>query len=316
MAINRIQFQKGLSFRDFQARYGTEVQCRDAMVKAKWPHGFQCPKCGSGGAYFLVPRQLFQCKACHHQTSVTVGTVMESSHLPLRTWFEAMYRLSHGKHSISALELKRYLGVRYPTAYYLKQKILCAMSAAESSRKLKDRVEIDDAYAGGATHGGKRGRGAPGKQPFLVAVQTAMENHRQVIYTVLKAVTDFKIETIEAWAKKALDPGTHVVSDGLHCFRGVAASGASHEPIKSEGGWKGSKMEAFQAVNTVISNLKGNILGVCRWCSARHLPRYLAEHQFRFNRRFNLQAIFPALFAAVTNTPPHPVRLLVSEACG
>jgi transposase-like protein len=316
MAINHIQFQQGLSFRAFQAAYGTEEQCLEAMVKAKWPVGFHCPKCGGGAAYFVARRRLFQCKVCRHQTSVMVGTVCESSHLPLRIWFEAMYRLSQGKHSISALELKRCLGVRYPTAYYLKQKILCATDAAESGRKLQNRVEIDDAYAGGATHEGKRGRGAPGKQPFLVAVETAMENHRKVIYAVLKVVSDFKRETIVAWAEQTLDPKAHVVSDGLASFAGVTETGASHEPIKSEGGWRGSKMEAFQAVNTVISNLKGNILGVCRWCSARHLSRYLAEFQFRFNNRFDLKAIFQALLVAVVRTAPHPVRSLVNEAGG
>jgi len=96
----------------------------------------------------------------------------------------------------------------------------------------------------------------------------------------------------------------------------VTDTGASHEPIKSEGGWRGSKMEAFQAVNTVISNLKGNILGVYRWCSARHLSWYLTEFQFRFDNRFNLMAIFPALLVAVIRTDPHPVSNLVAEACG
>ncbi len=77
-----------------------------------------------------------------------------------------------------------------------------------------------------------------------------------------------------------------------------------------------ARYKAFQAVNTVISNLKGNILGVCRWCSARHLPRYLAEFQFRFNNRFDLKAIFPALLLAVVRTAPHPVRNLVAEVGG
>ncbi len=269
MAINRIQFQTGWSFRAFEAAYGTEEQCLEAMVKAK---GFHCPRCGSGEAYFVTQRRLFQCKACRHQTSVMVGTVCESSHLPFRTWFGAMYRLSQGKHSISALELKRCLGVRYPTAYYLKQKILCATDAAEAGRTRQNRVEIDDAYAGGATHEGKRGRSATGKQPFLVAVETAMENQREVIYAVLKVLPDFKRETIVTWAEQTLNPEAQVVSDGLASFGGVTDTGASHESIKSEGGWRGSKMEALQAVNTVISNLKGNILGVCRWGNARHLP--------------------------------------------
>ena len=277
MAINRIQYQQGLSFRAFQSAYGTEEQCLEAMVKAKWPVGFHCPRCGGGAAYFVAQRPLFQCKACRRQTSVTVGTVCESSHLPLRTWFEAMYRLSQGKHSISALELKRCLGVRYPTAYYLKQKILCATDAAEVSRTLQNRVEIDDAYAGGATHDSKRGRGAAGKQPFLVAVETAMETKGRSSTPSSRFLPNFKRETIVAWAEQTLAPEAHVVSDGLASFGCVTDPGASYEPIKSEGGWRGSKMEAFQSVNTVISNLKGNILGVCRWCSAWHLSRYLAE---------------------------------------
>ena len=137
-----------------------------------------------------------------------------------------------------------------------------------------------------------------------------------MIYAVLKVVANFKRETIEAWAAETLDHEAHVVSDAPASFGGVTDTGASHEPVKSEGGWRSSKMEAFQAVNMVISNLKGNILGVCRWCSARHLPRYLAEFQFRFNHRFDLNALFPALLVAVVRTAPHPVRNLVAEACG
>jgi rubredoxin len=79
MAINKIQFQPGLSFHAFQAAYGTEEQCLEAMVKAKWPVGFHCPKCGGGAANFVAQRRFFQCKECRHQTSAMVGTVSESS---------------------------------------------------------------------------------------------------------------------------------------------------------------------------------------------------------------------------------------------
>ena len=159
-----IQFQKGLSLREFMARYGTEEQCIEAICKARWPHGFVCPECGST-RHCRLSRGLFQCQDCRKQTSPTAGTIFQSTKLPLTVWFQAMHLLTQGKHSVSALELKRQLGVHYETAWAMKQKIMQVMLEREAQTVLSGRIEVDDAYVGGERHLGKRGRGAAGKTP-------------------------------------------------------------------------------------------------------------------------------------------------------
>ena len=118
MAKNRVQFQKGLSLSEFFAVYGSEAQCAETLFKWRWPQGFVCPECGHAeGDTTIQTRGLLQCKHCRHQTSLTAGTVFAYSKLPRTTWFLALYLLTQQKNAISALELKRQLGVSYATAW-------------------------------------------------------------------------------------------------------------------------------------------------------------------------------------------------------
>ena len=113
MAINRVQFQAGLSMAEFLERYGTEEQCHAALVTQRWPQGFRCPRCGDSrhGTFLREGRHYWQCQRCRHQTTVTAGTVFEATKLPLTRWFLAMHLLTQAKNNVSALELKRHLGV-------------------------------------------------------------------------------------------------------------------------------------------------------------------------------------------------------------
>jgi hypothetical protein len=170
MRTNRIQFQPGLSMPEFFERYASEAQCQ----AARWPRGFVCPKCGGAARSRFVRGGLpyWQCGACPHQTSLISGTIFEASKLPLSRWFLAMQLLTQSKNNVSALELKRQLGVSYRSAWLIKHKIMQAMRLAENGRELDGRIEIDDPYLGGEFSGGKTGQGTDNKVPFVAAVQT------------------------------------------------------------------------------------------------------------------------------------------------
>jgi hypothetical protein len=118
-------------------------------------------------------RDLFQCSACRRQTSPIAGTIFAATKLPLRTWFRAMYHLTQGKQGISSIELGRRLGVRQDTAWTIKHKLKQVMLERDADTHLSGRAELDDVYVGGERSGGKRGRGAPAKTPFVAAVETA-----------------------------------------------------------------------------------------------------------------------------------------------
>ena len=307
MAKNYIQFQKGMSLADFIARYGTEEQCLAEAFTLRWPRGFRCPKCHNDTYCRLHSRKVIQCHRCHHQTSITAGTIFHSTKMPLTKWFWAMFLICQDKNGISAMELGRQLGISYNSAWQLKHKLMQVMLERDSTKKLHGRIEIDDAYYGAKRVPGKKGRGAARKTPFIAAIET---HDGKPFYLKLSRVKGFLSREIERWSGHHLTTGTTVVSDGLSCFKGVEKAGCSHEIHIVGSGRKAVKHPAFKWVNTVIGNVKNSIRGTYHAIRRKHLPRYLAEFQYRFNRRFDLKDILHRLIYMALRTPPMPVPLI------
>jgi transposase-like protein len=303
MAMNRVQFQPGMSVTQLMALYGTQEQCEAALEKCRWPGGFVCPMCTCKEHYVVWhgKAKTFQCQSCRTQTTLTSGTIFHSTKLPLTKWFHAMYFLTQAKNNVAALELMRLVGVCYRTAWRLKHKILEVMSERESERRLEGHVEVDDAYLGGANPGGKRGRGSENKVPFIAAVQTTPEGHP--LYVVFKRVKTFAKADVEEWALKHLAAASNVVSDGLSCFKSVEAVGATHAPSVVGTARKSSAMPCFKWINTVLSNLKTATSGTYHAFDFKKYGfLYLAEAQYRFNRRFDLSTILTRLAHAAVST--------------
>ena len=316
MAMNRVQFQPGLSMTEFLDRYGSEDQCEAALVASRWPDGFACPVCGSqaNSSFRREGRLYFQCSACRHQCSVISGSIFEATKLPLTRWFLAMHLLTQSKNNVAALELMRYLGVCYKTAWLMKHKIMEVMRVREDTRVLDGRVEIDDAYLGGELAGGKRGRGSENKVPFIAAVQTTPDGQPQFACFALQP---FTTEEVAAFAAKSLATSATVVSDGLWCFRGVKLIGAEHRPTVTGGTAASVKLPQFKAINTLLGNVKTALAGTYHaFDFVKYAHRYLAEAQYRFNRRFNLASILARLLRAASTTSPRPAQFIrAAEVC-
>lgn len=299
MAYNLIQFQQGMSLPEFLERFGTQAACAEAVRRARWPNGFRCPRC-AGTAHCVVAgagRSLYQCHSCHRQTSVTAGTVFDSTKLPLTKWFLAIYLISQAKTGLSALELKRHIGVSYPTAWLMHHKIMTVMAAQEAQRRLCGSVQVDDAYLGGEQVGGKPGRGSPNEVPFVAAVSLNDAGHP--LYVKVSPVAGFTNEAISNWAKSSLAPGTQVLSDGLACFAAVSDAGCTHRVVVV-GQRKPRDLPEFKWVNTVLGNLKTMLSGAYKAFGYRkYAERYLSAFAYRFNRRFDLAELVVWLVADV-----------------
>lgn len=309
--MNRIQFQAGLSLSKFLVDYGEEHQCEQVLEQARWPQGFQCPKCQAKehGFYQRGRVKIFQCRACRSQTTLTQDTIFHSTKLPLTKWFQAMYFLSQNKNNVSILELMRLVGLSYPTTWRMKHKIMQVMYEREASTRLSGRVEVDDAYLGGENPGGKVGRGSENKVPFIAAVQTNSQN--KPLYAVFSKVKAFSREEVVAWANRSLVPETTIVSDGLWCFKAVTEAGCSQQREVVGKGRKSTDMECFTWVNTILGNLKTAISGTYHGFDFdKYAHRYLGEYQYRFNRRFNLAALLPRMIFAAVRTGKRPERWL------
>src|SRR3954467_329816 len=149
-------------FLEFNARFGTDEQCRKYLIKARWPDGFRCDGCGHGHASTLRTRLVYECVPCRKQHSLLAGTIFEQTKTALARWFLAIYLVTSSKGGIAAAELQRQLGLgSYQTAWSWLHKLRKAMVRPDRE-PLAGRVEADETYVGGPRPG-KRGRGAAGK---------------------------------------------------------------------------------------------------------------------------------------------------------
>ena len=304
MAFNQIQFQHGMSIPEFLHSFGTEAQCAEAVKQARWPGGFRCPRC-AGADHYVVghgARKLFECNGCRHQASLTAGSLMEHTKLSLTTWFLAIYLISQAKTGLSSLALKRQLGVSYPTAWLLHQKINRAMAQQDSTHRLSGAVQLDDAYLGGERSGGKAGRGSENKVPFVAAV--SLNEQGRPMYLKLNLVSGFTSQAIGNWAKANLAPGTLVTSDGLGCFAAVSSASCIHMPTVV-GALKPRDLPEFKWVNTMLGNLKTTLAGAFHSLKYRkYAQHYLAGFAYRFNRRFDLRGLVARLIVDVARCKP------------
>ena len=281
--MNRIQFQPGMSLSQFLELYGTEEQCEAALEQTRWPNGFRCPRCGEQehGLVYGRRHRRYQCRSCRHQTTVTAGTIMEATKLPLTKWFQAFYLVGDAKTGISSLSLMRKLGVNYRTAWLLHNKIIKAMSEREKSYALRGKVQLDDADLGG-----ERNRGKPGRGEI------------------------FSFAAIADWAQDALARGCEVISDRLTCFRAVAEVGCTHQPVIVNGRHR-KDLPDFRWINTVISNLKTSFSVTFHSLRfEKYVARYLGAFCYRFNRRFHLEEMTGRILRATCNCNARPERIL------
>ena len=301
---------RGLSDEAFREAFGTEEQCRSALVRLRWPGGFLCPCCGHREHCVLAGRGLYQCNRCKKQTSPTAGTIFHATKLPLILWFAAIHLIVTAKNGISSVELGRRLGVKQPTAWAVKHKIMAVMARREGETALTGRVEMDDAYLGGVRSGGKRGRGAAGKTPFVAAVSTSPEGRLRKLK--LAPVKGFCKREIARGAKHWLAPGAAVVTDGLGCWSALEEAACSHQAIRTGSGRQAARMASFKWVNTTPGNIKSAITGTYRKLGPDHAGRYLASFAWRYNRRYQLQTMIPRFVHSAARNQPMPYRLLIA----
>ena len=241
--------------------------------------------------------------------SGTAGWCVPWTKLPLTTWFLAIYHLSQSKGGMSSVELARRLGTRQDRRL-VKHELMAAMAAREAEKpRLAGRIEIDDAYLGGQRPGGKRGRGAAGKTPFVAAVETTAERKPRLRLTVVKGFRKLEIAKL---AKRDLAAGSNVVTDGLSCWTAVTEAGCDHFPMATGSGPNAAKWAPFTWVNTALGNIRTALAGTYHHLSAKHAQRYLTSLAWRFNRRYQLDTLTERLAYACARTAPHPYRIIIA----
>ena len=263
---------------EFRERFATEKACRDYVAALRWPDGFVCPQCEQGEAW-KMQRDLYWCRICGYQASVTAGTLFHDTHKPLRLWFEAMWYVTNQKLGVSALGLQRALGLgSYHTAWNWLHKLRRAMVRPGRDR-LTGVVEVDEIFIGGERPG-KRGRGAAGKALVVLAVQEA---ERRIGRVRMRRVADAGGESLEPAVWEMVEPGSTVRTDGWRGYNGLTELGYEHVVVRKDPDLGDNLLPL---ANRVASLLKRWLLGTHQGAVQHsHLDYYLDEYTFRFNRR-------------------------------
>ena len=270
----------------FQRFFQNEEACLKYLIESRWPNGFLCPHCGFDAYYWKGPRRLFQCKRCGVQTSVTAGTVMHRSKIPLWMWFQAAWLVTTVTPGMSAVQFARQMGIgSYKTAFHMLHKLRAAM-VKEGRELLHGAIEADETYVGGPKPG-PGGRGALGKVVVAGAVEVRGEYAGRVRLRVVKDVSG---ESLIEFVKANVAPGSTIHTDDWVSYGRLPKAGYKHIP-KIEG--------KHVHIHRVFSNLKTWLLGTHHGVSPQHLQAYLNEFAFRFNRRKTPMAAFQTVLGLI-----------------
>jgi transposase-like protein/ribosomal protein L37AE/L43A len=265
---------------EFEAKFSSEETCREYVFRLRWPEGFRCPRCSHSKAW-PVRTTLWQCCRCGHQTSTTAGTVFQDTRKPLKMWFRAMWYVTSQKNGASALGLQRVLGLgSYQTAWAWLHKLRRAM-VRHGRDHLAGWIEVDETYVGGWEEGMK-GRRRGEKSLIVIAAQV----EGNVIGRIrMRVIPDASAGSLHPFIESSVAPGSTIHTDGWQGYASIAKKGFAHEisPIR---GRPREASKLLPHVHRVASLLKRWLLGTHQGAvEPQHLPYYLDEFTFRFNRR-------------------------------
>lgn len=289
------------TLRQFQSDFATEEACQEYLTACRWPDGFICPRCGHNKAYELLNRRLQQCCKCRFQVSVTSGTILHRTKIPLTHWFWAAYLVTTDKRGVSALFLQRQLGlICYETTWMVLHKLRRAM-VNTSREPLRGEVEVDETWIGGEQAGLRGSRQLKHRRAALVLV--AVEKRGRASGRIrMSVIPDFKAATITSFLTQHVAPGSMIYTDGLKSFSGLIEAGFKHvaksQPLRSDLR-KGAK-SAVPLADRAIGNLQQWLIGTHHGVSKDQLQAYLDEFVFRHNRRKTPAAAFQTLLGLGT----------------
>ena len=257
----------------------------------------------------MLTHHRWRCVDCRYQVSLTAGTVLHNTKLPLTVWFWAAYLMTTDTRGISALLLQRQLGLRrYETAWMLLHKLRRAMVNL-AREPLHGEIEIDDTWVGGPQPGLRGSRQLKGRKAAIVVV--AVEKRGRGSGRIRMAVVpNFRQTTMIKFVKHHVTPGSTVCTDGLKGFKELQAAGVTHvaRTQPRPGDLRKGAPSVVPLADRAIGNLQQWLIGTYHGVSKAQLQVYLDEFVFRHNRRRTPQAAFQTLLGLGTGRAPTPYR--------
>lgn len=284
-----------MNLTDLAKNFSSADEARAFLEAQRWPDGTICPHCGLlGQSYKLTAKEgsktavrpgVWKCAGCRKQFTVTVGTIFEDSHIPLHKWLMAIHLLVASKKGMSSHQMHRMLGVTYKSAWFMTHRIREAMKQEPLRSKLQGTVEVDETFVGGKRrHAGGVGRPGVGshKTPVVSLVQRGGNVRSFTVPTV-------SAKNLKAIMREHIQSNANIMTDNFASYDWVKNSFISHDIINHSAG-KYARRENGKKINTntvegFFSLVKRGIVGTFHHVSRKHLDRYLAEFDFRYNAR-------------------------------
>lgn len=287
-----------LSLGVYDEKFQDPRKAAEYLELIRWPNGPVCPHCGEAErkpyALKSKTRTLWKCAACRKQFTVTVGTIFEGSHIPLNKWLLAFYLLCSSKKGMSAHQLHRMLGVTYKSAWFMAHRIRYAMEQPPFARQLTGTVEADETYVGGKVRRSnvKQFRPLDPKQPDLRLRKTGRGSDKTPVMLLVERggeARSFRMANVTADSlggaiRRHVSHDAHLRTDSFPSYKKVGKEYASHLMVDHRFEYVRGDAHTNTAEN-YFSILKRGIDGVYHHISEAHLPRYLAEFDFRYNNR-------------------------------
>ncbi len=276
---------------DVNTMFSTDAKCRELLTRLRWPEGPRCPRCNANVVELETEKQLFYCKDCDYQFTVTAGTIFNDSHLPLEKWFTATLLLCEAKKGMSACQIQRTLGIgSYKTAWYLCHRIRAAMQ--EAKPMMDGTVEIDETYVGGRPR-----KHMPRRKKDVVFGIRKRNGELRFIHA-----KDATAKTVRQIVSENLSEDVEVImtdESPIYPFGFNKKQKAAHKTINHRRQYV-SGLVHTNTVESSFSLLKRGIMGTWHNISAKHLASYLQEMTFRFNRRENSNIFMDTLRHMIT----------------
>jgi len=303
---------------DFNSFFPDEASCVEYLRLKREEEGIVCEKCHTSKHYWFEAIKIWKCAECGTRLALKSGTLMEKSHIPLRTWFIVIHLMTSTKKAFSALEMQRQIGLKYyEPVWYMMQKIRLTMGKRDANYKLQGDIEIDDAFyeivdlpdkdrLGNKIQTEedlKRGRGSQKQAKVLVMVESRLnpeqanpnKKNRVLGFAKMIVIDELNSVGINYEVTKAINPTSLVISDGYRGYAGL------NEVVKKYKAMVVPQTEAHKMlpwVHTVIANSKRLFLGVHHSIGKDFLQNYLNEFTYKLNRRNFTSDLFDRMIVA------------------
>lgn len=275
-------------------KFNCEDKCRVYLERLRWPEKVCCTRCNDTAVSRLSGRPKWLCRSCGYHFSVTAGTIMHDSHLPIRKWLAAIYLMCESRKGMSANQLKRTLGISYRTSWYLCHRIREAMGNDPlEGPTLVGIVEVDETLVGGKAKG--KGKGYRGNKTWVAGAI-----HRGGAVRI-ERVSDVRRKTLHDFIHRTVKDETEAIyTDELKSYLGIADKNTRHETVShSAKEWVIGDVHT-NSIENVWSLFKRSLMGAFHKMSKKHMDRYLEELEWRFNNRDNPHIFRDTLYRILT----------------